>query len=206
MEKNIFTKKELQFIRKLTTPAKIQDFLNTLKFNFEKKGETLKSPVRVIREKNAHCFEGALLGAYLLSINGYKPLIVHLQATKNDFDHVVVPFKEGKCFGAISKTNHSVLRYREPVYNSIRELVMSYFHEYFTKDGKKNLRRYSAPLDLSKLGKGWVSSQKDLWFIDKMLDNVKHYDIAPKKVFKKMRKADRIEILTGEIVEFKSGK
>lgn len=206
MEKNLFTKKEMQFICKLKTPAKIQDFLNTLKFNFEKKGETLKSPLRVIREKNAHCFEGALLGAYLLSINGYKPLILHLQATRNDFDHVIVPFKEGKYWGALSKTNHSVLRYREPVYKNIRELVMSYFHEYFTKDGNKNLRKYSDPLNLKQIKQDWVFSQKDLWFIDKMLDDVKHHDIAPKAVFKKMRKADRIEILTGEMVDFKQNK
>ncbi|MBP7006640.1 MAG: hypothetical protein KBC44_01640 [Candidatus Pacebacteria bacterium] len=206
MDKNLFTKKEMQFIRKLNTPSKIQDFLNTIKFNFELKGETLKSPLRVIREKNAHCFEGALLGAYMLSLNGYRPLILHLQATKNDFDHVIVPFQKDKYWGALSKTNHSVLRYREPVYKNIRELVMSYFHEYFTKDGKKNLRRYSNPLDLRSIKSDWVSSQEDLWFIDKILDDVRHYDILPRRMLKNMRKADRIEILTGEMVEFKPNK
>lgn len=201
-----FTKKELNLLKKINTPAKVQDFLNTLKFNFEEKGETLKSPIRVLREKNAHCFEGALFGAYVLSLHGYKPLILHLEASEDDLDHCVVPFKENGLWGAISKTNHSVLRYREPVYKNIRELVMTYFHEYFTKDGKKNLRRYSDAFNLNTLDKEWVTSKKDLWYIDKKLDKVKHYDIAPKKVFKKMRKADKIEIQTGEIVEYKNKK
>jgi hypothetical protein len=199
----IFTKKEKIFLKKLSNPKKIQDFLNEIPFNFEKKGETLKSPVRVLRERSAHCFEGALFGAYALSLHGFKPLILHLQATKNDLDHVIVPFKIGNFWGALSKTNHSVLRYREPVYKNIRELVMSYFHEYFTKDGKKNLRAYSHPMNLSKLSKDWVTSQKDLWYIDKKLDKIKHHNIADKKVFKNMRKADKIEIKTEKIIEFK---
>lgn len=206
MAKLTFTKKELKFLNKINTPAKVQDLLNKIPFNFELKGETLKSPIRVLRENNAHCFEGALLGAYVLSIHGHKPLVLHLQATKNDLDHCIVPFREAGLWGAISKTNHNVLRYREPVYRSIRELVMTYFHEYFTKDGKKNLRRYSDPFDLSTLKKDWVTSSKDLWYIDKKLDKVRHYNIAPKNIFKNLRRADKIEIKTGEIVEFKRKK
>ncbi len=198
-----FTKKEKALLKKLNTPAKVQDFLNALKFNFEERRETLKSLLRTLREKNAHCFEGAILGAYVLSLHGYPPLILHLQATKDDFDHVIAPFKEGGLWGALSKTNHAVLRYREPVYKSIRELAMSYFHEYFlNKNGKKTLRRYSLPLNLSRFGPEWIFSEKDLWRIDKALDEVKHYDIAPKKFFKKMRKADKIEIQAGKITEY----
>ena len=133
-----FTKKEKDLLKKLNTPAKAQDFLNSFKFNFEEDGkQTLKSPVRVLREKKAHCLEGAILGAYILSLHGHKPLLLHLQTTKEDFDHIVAPFKEKKLWGALSKTNHGVLRYREPVYRNIHELVMSYFHEYFLDDGKK---------------------------------------------------------------------
>jgi hypothetical protein len=190
-------------MRKLNTPAKVQDFLNTLKFNFEHKGETLMSPLRVIKDKKAHCFEGALLGAYILSTHGHKPLVMHLEAALEDFDHVVTPFKVRGLWGALSKTNHAVLRYREPVYKSIRELAMSYFHEYFLNNGMKTMRAYSEPLNLNTLPKNWVISEKNLWYIDKKLDKVKHYNILQNVIMKNLRKADKIEIKAGEIVEQK---
>ena len=194
-------------MRKLNTPAKVQDFLNSLKFNFEESGmQTLKSPIRVLRERNAHCLEGALLGAYVLSLQGRKPLVLHLKTTGGDFDHVVALFKEDKFWGALSKTNHGVLRYREPIYKNIRELVMSYFHEYFLDNGRKTLRQYSRPLDLNVFEKGWELEEGNLWGIDEELDKIKHYDIAPGKVFKKLRKADQVERETGKIVEYKSKK
>ncbi len=189
-------------IKKLNTPAKIQDFLNRLPFNFEKRGETLKSPARVLREKNAHCFEGALLGAYLLSLHGHSPLVLHLESEKDDYDHVIAPFRVAGHWGALSKTNHAVLRYREPVYRSIRELVMSYFHEYFLDNGKKTLRGYSAPLNLNIFGKKWITDEKDLWYIDKKLDKIKHFSILQKTAIRNLRKADKIEIKAGEIVEY----
>ena len=198
-----FTKKEIAFIKKLNTPAKVQDFLNTLEFNFEEEGERLKSPILTLRARKAHCAEGALLGAYILSTHGYKPLILHLKTTKGDFDHVVVPFKKEGLWGALSKTNHAVLRYREPVYKNIRELVMSYFHEYFLDSGLKTLREYSRPLNLNVFEKNWEVMGGDLWGIDQELDKIKHYDIAPKKTLKKLRKADEIEIKAGKIGEFK---
>ena len=199
-----FTKKEITLMQKLDTPAKIQDFLNALKFNFEEKGETLKSPIMILRKRNAHCMEGALLGAYILSLHGFLPLILHLQTTKDDFDHVISPFKQYGLWGALSKTNHAVLRYREPVYKNIHELIMSYFHEYFlNKNGKKTLRRYSRPLNLNIFGRSWVVADDDLWQIDKALDKIKHYNIIPKIVSKNLRKAEKIEIKAGEIVQFK---
>jgi hypothetical protein len=203
----IFTRKEIALLSKLNTPAKVQDFLNDLRFNFEtQKGhrrDTLKSPLFTLRAKNAHCFEGALLGAYILSLHGFKPLIMHLGAHKKDYDHVVAPFKIKGLWGALSKTNHGVLRFREPVYKSIRELAMSYFHEYFLDDGMKTLRTYSKPLDLNIFEDDWIYSDKDLWGIDEELDKIKHYDIMPKSHIKSLRKADEVEIKAGKITEFK---
>ncbi len=196
---NFFTKKEMALMRRLNTPAKVQDFLNAIKFNFEKKGSTLKSPLGVLREGNAHCLEGAMLGAYVLSLHGYKPLILHLKTTKDDFDHVLAPFKQNGLWGALSKTNHAVLRYREPVYKNIRELSMSYFHEYFLDSGKKTLRSYSRPLNLNIFEKGWEREEGDLWGIDQELDLIKHYDVTPRKNFKNLRKADKVEIKAGKI-------
>ena len=193
-------------MQKLNTPAKVQDFLNGLKFNFEKNGETLKSPLFTLRARKAHCLEGALLGAYILSRYchlGFPPLILHLKTTKGDDDHVIAPFKIDGLWGALSKTNHAVLRYREPVYKNIRELVMSYFHEYFLNNGKKTLRQYSKLLNLNTFEKDWATHRQDLWGIDEELDKIKHYDIAPKKVLKKLRKADKVEIKMGDVVEYK---
>lgn len=196
-----FTPVERALLRKLNTPAKIQDFLNTIPFNHERNGQdTIKSPLRVIRENNAHCIEGAILGAYILSLHGHPPLVLHLQTIRDDFDHVVAPFKINGLWGALSKTNHAVLRYREPVYKSIRELVMSYFHEYFLDDGCKTLRRYSRPLDLSVFTDDWVCAKEDLWGIDEELDRIKHFDVAPKVALKKLRRADPVEREAGKLV------
>ena len=198
-----FTLQENRFLRTLNTPAKVQDFLNTIPFNFEKNGkDTVKSPLRVLREKNAHCIEGAIFAAYVLSLHGYKPLLVHLESTKKDYDHVVTVFKQNGYWGAISQTNHAVLRYREPVYKTIRELALSYFHEYFLHDGTKTLRTYSEPLNLQLFGKGWEVEEADLWGIDEELDKVKHFPIVPKTLLRKLRKADPLERKIGKIVEW----
>lgn len=198
-----FTEKEIILMRKLNTPAKVQDFLNILKFNFEKNGETCRSPVLVLRNKEAHCLEGAILGAYILSLHNFKPLLMHLEATRDDYDHVIAPFRADGLWGALSKTNHAVLRYREPIYRNLRELALSYFHEYFLRDGRKTLRQYSAPLNLNTLKKGWELSEKNLWGIDRALDHREHFNIAPKDAVKKFRRADRIERQAGEITEYK---
>ncbi len=199
-----FTKKEIVLMKKLNTPALVQDYLNSLKFNFEKKGETLRSPLFAMRSGVAHCFEGALLGAYIMSLYGHIPQILHLKAKKGDYDHVVALFKKDGYWGALSKTNHAVLRYREPVYKNVRELALSYFHEYFLDNGEKTLRQYSEPLNLNIFKKkNWMTESNDLWYIDKALDKVKHYDILPKNFAKKLRKADKIEIKAGKICEEK---
>jgi hypothetical protein len=198
-----FSKKEKVFLQSLDTPKKAQDYLDSLRFNFEKGGETVKSPIRTMRGGNAHCLEGALLGAYILSLHGFPPLLLHLKTTKDDFDHVIAPFKVRGLWGALSKTNHSVLRYREPVHRSIRELVMTYFHEYFTDDGKISLRKYSRPLSMNVFEAGWEREDGDLWGVDEELDRIKHYDVAPKDALKNMRPADKIVRLAGEKQEYR---
>ena len=196
-----FTKKEMALMKRLNTPAKVQDFLNKIPINKEKNGVgTAKSPVRVLRERSAHCIEGAILGAYILSLHGHKPLLMHLETTKSDFEHVIAPFKVGGLWGALSKTNHAVLRYRDPVYKSIRELAMSYFHEYTTDSGTKTLRKYSDPLGLGEFEDGWELEENDLWGIDEELEKVRHHNIVPKGL--SLRKADPIERKAGKLVEW----
>jgi hypothetical protein len=196
--------KEIKIFKKLDTPAKIQDFINTLRPNFERKGETCSSPRVTLRRGTAHCLEGAYLAAAILWFHGYEPLLLDLKSSKNDFDHVVVLFKKGVLWGAISKTNHAVLRYREPVYKNVRELAMSYFHEYFTNhDGKKTLQSFSKPFNLKKFGKSWITEEDDLWEIGASLDDSPHIDIFNKGFSKHFRKADPVEIQAGKLLEYK---
>jgi len=198
------SKEETKILKSLNTPKKIQDFLNKLKINFEEKGDSCMSPRKVLKYKKCHCTEGAILAALALSFHNYKPLLVDLTANSKDFDHVIAVFKKNNLWGAISKTNHAVLRYREPVYKNIRELVMSFFHEYFTDNGKKTLRSYSMPVDLSRFNKqNWQTSEEDVGFIPEYLAEVKHYNILNKKQISNLRKADEIEIKAGKLVEWK---
>ncbi|VVB78038.1 Uncharacterised protein [uncultured archaeon] len=202
------TSEELKLFRSLNTPAKIQDFINKIPINFEEDGkDTCYSPRRVLKENKCHCIEGAILAALILRTNGYPPLLVDLTASSKDFDHVIAVFQKDGKWGAIAKTNHYSLRYREPVYESIRELVMSYFHEYFNIDGKKTLRSYSSPVDLSIFDhENWMTTQKEVWEIPNYLVEVEHFPILTKSQIANLRDADEIEIKAGDLVEFKSDK
>ncbi|MBI3231506.1 MAG: hypothetical protein HYZ51_00255 [Candidatus Doudnabacteria bacterium] len=161
------------------------------------------SPRFVIKTRKAHCMEGAMLAAAALEFHGAKPLVMDLRSSFHDFDHVVAVFKRFSCFGAISKTNHAVLRYREPIYKSIRELAMSYFHEYFDDNGRKNLREYSLPFSLRHFDKlNWRTSAIDLFEIPEHLDEIKHYKILSPAQIKNLRKADKIEIKAGRLLEW----
>jgi hypothetical protein len=197
-------KKELKILKKLNTPKKIQDFLNKIPINFEERGDTCMSPRMVLKNNKAHCIEGAMLAAVCLRLQGEKPLVVDLTVTEKDFDHVICVFKRKGKWGAISKTNHAVLRYREPIYRDIRELVMSFFHEYFDDNGKKNLRSYSMPVDLSIFDNiNWITREDDVWEIPDYLIKVKHHDILNRKQISGLRKADKIEIEAGKLTEYK---
>lgn len=190
------------------SPAEIQDFLNTIPQNFEPNGATCKSPQETMRAWNAHCIEGALLGAYFLQKLGYPPLLLDLRvgvSDNSDFDHVVALFKKNGFWGALSKTNHAVLRYREPIYKTIRELVLSYFHEYFTDNGKKTLRSYSMPFHLSKF-KGWETDTEDVWYIPNALNATRHISLLHMAQIRGLRLADRIERKAGKITEWSKKK
>lgn len=199
-----FSTQELRTIRTLTTPQKIQDLLDTFPINFEKEGDTYMSPRRVLREKKMHCFEGALLAACALWIQGERPLILDLTSMKGDDDHVVALFKQNGYWGAISKSNHAVLRYRDPIYKTVRELALSYFHEYYlAKNGKKTLVSYSRPLDLRRFGTSWITAEHDLWEIADALDEIQHFLFVPAKNRRLIRPADIFEREVTSAIEWK---
>lgn len=200
-----YTAAEKKFFKKLDSPKKIQDFLELLQINFEPDGDTMHSPRIVLREGKAHCMEGAMLAAAALEFHGHPPLLLDLRSKKpGDVDHVVAVFKQFGCFGAISKTNHAVLRYREPIYRTLRELALSYFHEYFLNNGKKTLREYSDLFDLNYFNKlHWRTTDEGLYEIAHHLDRTKHYKMLSALQVKNLRKADTIEIQAGKLVQFK---
>ncbi len=190
---------EESVFKKLATPVQIQDFLNTLSYNFETGGETCRSPRQVLVHGCAHCLEGAYLAAAILWYHGERPLLLDLRSTRRDLDHVVALFRRNGYWGAISKTNHAVLRYREPIYKSIRELALSYFHEYFLDTGEKTLREYSRAFSLQRYGTDWITSTEDLWEIGADLDDSPHTSLVPPGLV--LRKADTVEIAAGKLVE-----
>lgn len=189
---------------KLDTPKKIQDFLDTFPVNFER-GEKIQSPRKVLRTGKAHCIEGALLAATALAYHGGVPLLLDFQTIPADEDHVIAVFKQNGLWGAVSKTNHAVIRWRDPVYKNIRELAMSYFHEYLMWDGKKSLRAFSAkPFDLSRYKpERWVTTEKDLGWLAGDLDWAPHSPAVPKKSIKHLRKASPIELSAMKLTEWK---
>ncbi|TAN32717.1 hypothetical protein EPN28_04345 [Patescibacteria group bacterium] len=197
------TKSELKILKRLNTPIKIQNFLDTFPINWEKKGETYMSPGRSLGARKIHCFEGALLAAAALWINGEQPLLLDLKA-KGDFDHVVALYKRNGYWGAISKTNHATLRWRDPVYKTLRELAVSYFHEYFdNKFYKKRLVSFSRPFNLKKYGAKWMAAEEDLHELVDALDHCPHEKICPPKNAKYIRRADKMERRAGRLIEWK---
>ena len=199
---------EFAVFKKLNSPRKVQDFIDGLGMNFEKKRETCRSPLMVLRSGEAHCAEGALLAAAIFWYHGELPLLLDLKVAKNkgDVDHVVTLFREGGRWGAISKTNHAVLRYRDPIYKTVRELALSYFNEYFLKNGLKTLRSYSAPFNLLDHGDAWLTKDEDHWDLMNILDESRHFTIVEGSAIRRLRLADPIEIKASQLIEWsKSG-
>lgn len=193
---------EFKALRPLDTPRKVQDFLDRLPINKERHGETCSSPLVTLRRNRAHCMEGALVAALALWMHGQRPLILDLKTTRDDVDHLVALYRKDGFWGGITKTNHAVLRYREPIYRDVRELAASYFHEYFTNAGKKTLRSYSRPFDLRSWGGDWITAEDDLWDLERAIDQSPHRALLGRRQIVGLRRADAIEIRAGKLTEW----
>lgn len=189
-----WTKDEIRFLKTMSDPDKIQGFLDSIDYN---PNYECRSPRWVIKKKSAHCFEGALFSAAALQFIGYQPLIVDMKAF-NDDDHVIAVFKEGKYWGAVAKSNFTTLRYREPVYRSLRELIMSYFDFYFNIVGDKSLRSYSLPLDLTIYNtRQWTTTDEDLEYIGDKLEIMRHFPVVDKKMIRNLKVASETMLKAG---------
>jgi hypothetical protein len=183
-----FSPAELRAMRAFKSPAGIQRFLDELPYHL---AGTAWSPRTVLREKTAHCLEGAIFAAASLRVLGFPPLILDLEADQ-DTDHVLAVFKLRGHWGAIAKSNFAGCRYREPVYRTIRELALSYFNIYFNLRGERTLRRYSRPVNLARFdNRHWMTTEKDVWFIAEYLCDVPHQPLLKRGLEKHLSRVDR---------------
>jgi hypothetical protein len=197
------TSAEFAVLRRLDTPERIQRFLFDLKQNFEPHGDTCR-PVRIVlRTRSSHCIEGAMLAACALWVHGEPPLLMDLRAVR-DYDHVVALFRRGGGWGAISKTNCIGLRWRDPVYRTLRELAMSWFHEYYNRRDHKTLREYSRPFDLRRIDPAiWVSGEKNAWPVAEALEATPHYDLVTRTQAKRLTRRDAFERRIGDLQQYR---
>ena len=176
-----WTKEEIRMLKALNNPDKIQVYLDSIDYN---PNYECRSPRWVMKKRSAHCFEGALFAAAALQFIGYKPLVVDMRAV-NDDDHVIALFRKDGYWGAVAKSNFTSLRFREPVYRSLRELIMSYFDFFFNTEGYKSLRSYSLPFDLSAYEfRHWTTTDEDLEYIGDKIESLHHFPVVNNKMIK----------------------
>ena len=165
---------EREILARMDTPFKVQGWLNSIAYD---PAPGTASPRRVMRERKANCFEGALFAAAAFRFHGRPPLVVDMRSW-NDDDHVLAVFRQNGAWGCVAKSNYTVLRFREPVYRSIRELMMSFFDVYFNPIGQKTLRAYSVPFDVSRFdGMSWMTTEEDISDVGDALDKARHYKV-----------------------------
>jgi len=191
-----FTPREWQALRGLKSPVGIQRALDAMPYHL---AGTAWSPRRVLREGTAHCLEGAIFAAAALRVLGFPPLLLDLEAVQ-DTDHVIAVYQVRGHWGAIAKSNFSGLRYREAVYRSLRELVMSYFEGYMNLRGERTLRAYSRPVNLARFDRarpGWMVSEQDLWWVAEHLVEIRHTSLLAPAMIRRLSRVDGRSLRAG---------
>jgi hypothetical protein len=179
---------DVRTLASLKTPARIQRFIDELTYQY---ADTAWSPQRVLRERKGHCMEGALVAAAALRVQGHLPLLMDLEGVRDD-DHVIALYRERGLWGGIAKSNFAGLRFRAPVYRTLRELAMSYFEHYYNLRGERTLRSYSRAVNLERLdGEGWMTAEEDVWCVPELLIAAQHYPLFPDKVARALPRLDR---------------
>jgi hypothetical protein len=179
---------DLRLLRSLKRPAQIQKFVDALPYQY---ANTALSPQRALRERKGHCLEGAMLAAAALRVNGRPPLLMDLESVRDD-DHVVAVYRENGLWGSIAKSNFAGIRFRAPVYRTVRELALSYFEFYYNLRGERTLRSYSRPVNLARLdSQNWMTSEEDVWCVPELLIATRHYPLFPDKVARALPRLDR---------------
>jgi len=192
-----FTPRELRTLKALSTPTKVQRYLDDLAYNHERGGATCRSPRRVLRDRTAQCAEGALFAAAAFRVNGRPPLIVDLEAVRDD-DHLLAVYRDRGHWGAVGKSKFAGLRYRAPVYRTLRELVLSYFEDYYNYAGERTLRRYSRATSLVRFDRiGWMTSEAELWPVIDHFVGLRHVPLVPPGIAKRLPRKDPRSLAAG---------
>lgn len=182
------TDSERRLMASLDSPFKIQAFLDELTYSAD---PFYRCPLRVLWERTAHCFDGALFAAAALRRLGFPPLILDMLPNERDDDHLLALFKIEGCWGAIAKSNFSGLRFREPVHRTLRELVLSYFEQYYNVEGEKTLRGYTRPLKLSAYDRfGWMVRDEPLERIANRLDEIPRFRLISERMAENLAPVD----------------
>jgi hypothetical protein len=196
------TRSEFAILERLDTPQKIQRFINAIPANHEIGGETILSVRQVLKQRRAHCIEGAFVAACALWIHGEPPIVMYMDCADTDHPHVLALFRRGRAWGAISKHNGAQLRFRDPVYRSLRELAMSYFHEYFDKRGRKTLRSYSRAFDMRRLKPElWVTCDTACQLANDRLTGLHGYALISRRQERLLSRRDSFEREAAKLVE-----
>ena len=191
-----WTSQEIRALRALRSPAGIQRALDAMPYHL---ASTAWSPRRVLAARTAHCLEGAIFGAAALRVLRFPPLLLDLEAVQ-DTDHVLAVWRERGGWGAIAKSNFSGLRFRAPVYRTLRELVMSYFEGYVNLRGERTLRAYSRPLSLARFDRThphWETTEDELWFVAEHLARVPHARLLTRPMEQRLGRVDRRSLEAG---------
>jgi hypothetical protein len=195
------TKSEAAVLQKLKSPEVIQSFVTAMPINEEPDGDTCLSVRSVLQHRCCHCIEAAFVAACAFMLHGQPALLMDMEASGDD-DHVLALFKRGDHWGAISKSNHIWLRWRDPIYRTPRELAMSYFHEY-VYGANKTLRRYSLPINIAAYDpKLWITNEDSCWDVAGELSDFKHFPVLTPAQARRLRKRDAFEVKASELVEF----
>lgn len=200
--KGPWTAAQRRRIATLRSPGEIQAFLDAIPYSAD---PFYRCPRRVLADRKAHCFDGALFAAAMLRRIGFPPLLVDTRAVRDD-DHVIAIFRRHGRIGAIAKSNFVGLRFREPVFRSVRELVLSYFEVYYNAAGEKTLRSFSAPLDLRRFDElQWETIDTHLGVIATRLDTIRHYPLLSRRMAAGLIKVDERSLNAGMLGLDRSG-
>ncbi len=178
-----------QDLRKLSSPAAIQEFLDRLPYVAEERD---RSPLAVLQDRQCHCLDGGIFAALALRRLDRPCIILDLQPDPGaDDDHVLALFRQAGRWGAIAKSNYAGLRFREPVYASLRELAMTYFEWYTDLERNKTLRYYTRPLDLARLDRfDWMWDEAGIRQVSRRLYRLKPVPLIPAECAARLSPAD----------------
>lgn len=199
----ILTRTEQRLVASLDSPNKIQLFLDELTYSSD---DNYRPPIHVLREKTSQCFDGALFAAAMLRRLGYPALILNLLPNNRDDDHVVALFRQNGHWGAMAMSNFVGLRFREPIYRNLRELVLSYFEQYYNIECEKTLRGYTLPLNLKTFDKHhWMTKVETMELISQRLDKIRRVFILTKHMVPGLSLVDKRSYTAGLLGAKKAG-